>query len=132
MCCLGRAIGTEQQCNLKACALGNKRTEHGAVRPNRYRRPKLREIFLWGRNVSAGMIKLTRLDGEQFVLNADLIRYVEQRPDTFITLTTGERFVVAETLDRVVELAVDYQQRKHLIPAFANYRADHIPSPTSQ
>jgi len=28
------------------------------------------------------MIKLTRLDGEQFVLNADLIRYVERRPDT--------------------------------------------------
>ena len=63
------------------------------------------------------MIKLTRLDGERFVLNADLIRYVEQRPDTFITLTTGERFVVAETLDQVVDLAVDYQQRKHLFPS---------------
>lgn len=65
------------------------------------------------------MIKLTRLDGERFVLNAELIRYVEQRPDTFITLTTGERFVVAETLDQVVDLAVDYQQRKHLIPTLS-------------
>lgn len=62
------------------------------------------------------MIKLTRLDGECFVLNAELIRYVEQRPDTFITLTTGERFVVSESLDQVVDLAVGYQQRKHLIP----------------
>jgi len=62
------------------------------------------------------MIKLTRLDGETFVLNADLIRYVEARPDTFITLTTGERVVVAETMDEVLMRAVTYQQQKHLIP----------------
>ncbi len=62
------------------------------------------------------MIKLSRLDGEQFVLNADLIRYVESRPDTFITLTSGERLVVAETMDDVLGRAVRYQQTKHLIP----------------
>ncbi|HUG67084.1 MAG TPA: flagellar FlbD family protein [Pirellulaceae bacterium] len=62
------------------------------------------------------MIKLSRLDGERFILNADLIRYVESRPDTFITLTSGERLVVAETMDEVLELAVRYQQTKHLIP----------------
>ena len=63
------------------------------------------------------MIKLTRLDGELFILNADLIRYVEARPDTFITLTTGERVVVAETMDEVLLRAITYQQTKHLIPA---------------
>ena len=63
------------------------------------------------------MIKLTRLDGEQFVLNADLIRYVERRPDTFITLTSGERLVVAESMDEVVDRAVRYQQQKHFLPA---------------
>ncbi len=62
------------------------------------------------------MIKLTRLDGEQFVLNADLIRYVERRPDTFITLTSGERIVVAESMDEVVERAVRYQQQKQFLP----------------
>ena len=35
------------------------------------------------------MIKLTRLGGEAFILNADLIRYVESRPDRFVTLTSG-------------------------------------------
>ena len=40
------------------------------------------------------MIQLTRLDGEAFILNADLIKYVEQRPDTFITLTSNDRIVV--------------------------------------
>jgi len=59
------------------------------------------------------MIKLTRIDGEPFVLNAELIRYVEKRPDTFITLTTGERIIVSESMDAVVDLAIRYQQQKH-------------------
>jgi len=62
------------------------------------------------------MIKLSRLDGEVFLLNADLISYVEARPDTFITLTTGERLVVAESMDEVLRRAVAYQQAKHLMP----------------
>ena len=71
------------------------------------------------------MIKLTRLGGETFILNADLIRYVEARPDTFVTLTTGERLVVAETMDEVLERAVKYQQTKHMIPSF-DTRASHV------
>ncbi len=63
------------------------------------------------------MIKLTRLDGQPFILNADLIRYVEQRPDTYVTLVSGERIVVGEPMDQVVELAVDYQQRKAMLPS---------------
>ena len=62
------------------------------------------------------MIKLTRLDGEAFILNADLIRYVEARPDTFITLTSGERLVVRESMDQVMDRAVRYQQSKYLVP----------------
>ena len=62
------------------------------------------------------MIKLTRLGGEPFILNAELIRYVEARPDTFVTLTTGERLVVLESMDEVLERAVHYQQTKHMIP----------------
>jgi flagellar protein FlbD len=62
------------------------------------------------------MIKLTRLGGEPFILNAELIRYVESRPDTYITLTSGDRLVVLEAMDVVLERAVQYQQTKHLIP----------------
>ncbi len=64
----------------------------------------------------ADMIKLTRLDGEAFILNADLIRYVEARPDTFVTLTNGDRLVVRESMDDVLDRAVRYQQTKHLVP----------------
>ncbi len=62
------------------------------------------------------MIKLTRLDGEAFILNADLIKYVEQRPDTFITLTLGDRIVVGETPDEVLQKTIDYQRNKRLVP----------------
>jgi flagellar protein FlbD len=67
------------------------------------------------------MIKLTRLSGEPFILNAELIEYVEARPDTFVTLTTGQRVVVAESMDEVMRRAVAYQQAKHLIPPPARH-----------
>jgi flagellar protein FlbD len=62
------------------------------------------------------MIKLTRLGGEAFILNAELIRYVEALPDTFITLTSGERLVVGESMDEVLRRAVAYQQAKQVLP----------------
>ena len=68
------------------------------------------------------MIKLTHLGGEAFILNADLIQYVEARPDTFITLTGGDRLVVAESMDEVLRRTVHYQQAKHLVPPPADSR----------
>jgi len=62
------------------------------------------------------MIQLTRLDGEAFILNAELIKYVEQRPDTFITLTLGDRIVVADTPEEVLERTIDYHRNKRLLP----------------
>jgi flagellar protein FlbD len=62
------------------------------------------------------MIKLNRLDGEPFILNAELIRYVEARPDTFVSLTTGERLVVKQSMEDVLALALEYQRSKHLLP----------------
>ncbi|MFG0288595.1 MAG: flagellar FlbD family protein [Rhodopirellula sp. JB044] len=62
------------------------------------------------------MIKLTRLDGETFILNAELIRYVDRRGDTFVTLSSGERIVVREQMDEVVDRAIAYQQQKHFLP----------------
>ncbi len=69
------------------------------------------------------MIKLTRLGGEVFVLNAELIRYIEARPDTFITLVSGERVVVRESMDEVISHALDYQRAKHLFPITSDPRA---------
>jgi len=54
------------------------------------------------------MIALTRLNHQNFVLNADLIKYVESTPDTMITLTTGERMIVKESTEEVIRKVVDY------------------------
>lgn len=68
------------------------------------------------------MIKLNRLSGEPFVLNAEMIKYVEALPDTFVTLTTGDRIVVAQSPDEVVHLTVEYHQHKQLLPTAATSR----------
>jgi flagellar protein FlbD len=63
------------------------------------------------------MIKLTKLNGEEFVVNADLIRYVESRPDTYVTLTTDDRFIVKESLEEVVCRSISYSRLVRLAPA---------------
>lgn len=64
------------------------------------------------------MITVTRLNGKSLVVNAELIRTVEANPDTTITLVNGDHILVRESMDRVVELAIDYGRslRKFLPP----------------
>ncbi|MGQ9649216.1 MAG: flagellar FlbD family protein [Phycisphaerae bacterium] len=54
------------------------------------------------------MITLTRLNGTRFVINAELIRTVEERPDTTIVLINGETFIVREPMEEVVARAIEY------------------------
>jgi len=54
------------------------------------------------------MITVTRLNGKQFVINADLIKVVEENPDTTLRLTNGDTMIVRESMQEVVELAIDY------------------------
>ena len=63
------------------------------------------------------MITVTRLNGKQFVINADLIKVVEENPDTTLRLTTGDTLIVKESMQEVVELAIDYgRSLRKLIP----------------
>ena len=62
------------------------------------------------------MLKLTRINGEEFILNAELIQYVESRPDTFVTLTTSDRFIVRESVDEVVRRAIDHARTVRFVP----------------
>jgi flagellar protein FlbD len=54
------------------------------------------------------MITVTRLNGKPFVINADLIKVVEENPDTTLRLTTGDTLIVRESMKEVVELAIEY------------------------
>ena len=62
------------------------------------------------------MIKLTRINGEEFVVNATLIQYVESRPDTFITLTTADRLIVRESVEEVIHRTMEFSRSMRFIP----------------
>lgn len=56
------------------------------------------------------MIKLTRLNGKEFVINADLIETVEATPDTVITLVNEHRYIVKEPVDEVIRKVIEYKR----------------------
>jgi flagellar protein FlbD len=59
------------------------------------------------------MIRLTRFNHSELVVNSDVIAYLEATPDTLVTLTNGERIHVLERVEEVVERALAYQRRVH-------------------
>jgi flagellar protein FlbD len=56
------------------------------------------------------MIQLTRLNNHPLVVNSDLIKFVEQAPDTVITLLSGEKIVVRESAQDVLERVVQFRR----------------------
>ena len=56
------------------------------------------------------MIQLTRLNNQPLAVNSDLIKFVEQSPDTVITLVTGEKILVRETAAEVMARVVDFRR----------------------
>jgi flagellar protein FlbD len=54
------------------------------------------------------MIRVTRLDGRELVVNASLIRFVEATPDTIVSLTTGDKVVVQESVDEIIRRVIHY------------------------
>lgn len=62
------------------------------------------------------MIHVTRINHVPLVLNSDLIEQVETTPDTVISLTTGHKFVVLESVDEVVRRVVGFR-REILMPS---------------
>ena len=57
------------------------------------------------------MIKVTRINDTELVVNADLIEFVEASPDTIVTLTTGKRIMVKESIDTIIDMVTEYKRR---------------------
>jgi len=57
------------------------------------------------------MIQLTRLNQKPLTVNSDLIKFVENTPDTVITLVSGEKFVVLESAETITEKVVEFRRR---------------------
>jgi flagellar protein FlbD len=57
------------------------------------------------------VIKVTRLNSTAFVLNSSMIKFIEARPDTTITLVNDEKVVIQEPVDEVIERVIDFERR---------------------
>lgn len=57
------------------------------------------------------MIALTRLNHVPVVINSDLIEHIEVTPDTVVALTTGQKILVLETAEEIVERVVQFRRR---------------------
>lgn len=68
------------------------------------------------------MISLTRLNGAPIVINSDLIKYAEASPDTMLTLIHGEKIVVLESCEEVIERMTAY--RVHMLTRLAGEMPD--------
>lgn len=55
------------------------------------------------------MIELTRLKGDKFYLNCDKIEFIESTPDTVVSLSTGNKVVVQETPEQLLEAIIKYK-----------------------
>ena len=56
------------------------------------------------------MVTVTRINGKELVINAELIEFVESTPDTLITTTTGKKLMVRETAQEVLERVLAYRR----------------------
>ena len=56
------------------------------------------------------MIKLTRFDGSEVAVNAELVKVVEAAPDKIVTLTSDQKLLVRETVDEVIDEVIRYKR----------------------
>jgi flagellar protein FlbD len=70
------------------------------------------------------MIRLTRLNHVPVFLNSDLIEHIEITPDTVISLTSGQKIVVLESAEQVVDRVVAF--RRSILDRAAQTPATHL------
>jgi flagellar protein FlbD len=56
------------------------------------------------------MIKVTRLNHTGLILNSDLIEHIEITPDTVITLSSGQKFMVLESAEEIVGEVITFRR----------------------
>ncbi len=78
------------------------------------------------------MIRLNKLNGQDIVVNGDLVEFVEETPDCLLTMTTGRKMMVQQKMDEVLERLLEYRQARtnpYPIPAGGeSYEASDITS----
>lgn len=57
------------------------------------------------------MIKLTGMNHKEFIINSDNIEKIEEVPETVITLMNGNKYLVEETADEVIDKIILFKKR---------------------
>ncbi|MDW5298742.1 MAG: flagellar FlbD family protein [Sedimentibacter sp.] len=57
------------------------------------------------------MVEVVGINGEEFLLNANLIEIIEFIPETKVTLTTGKYYLIKDSKDEIVEKIIKYNQK---------------------
>lgn len=56
------------------------------------------------------MIRLTRLNGQDIIVNSDLIKFLESNPDTVLTLVSGDKILVQQSADEVIARVIEFRR----------------------
>ncbi|AEF17356.1 MULTISPECIES: flagellar FlbD family protein [Thermoanaerobacterium] len=57
------------------------------------------------------MISVTKLNGDEFIVNADMIEFIEETPDTVISLISGKKVVVKEKKGDIIRKVIEYKRK---------------------
>jgi flagellar protein FlbD len=74
------------------------------------------------------MIKVTRLNHVPLILNSDLIEHIDMTPDTVITLTSGQKYMVLETAEEIVDKVIEFRRRLNILGPAASAPASPNPA----
>ena len=56
------------------------------------------------------MIKCKKINGQTIYINAELIEFIEETPDTIVSTTTGKKILVLDTVQEVIEEMIKYKR----------------------
>jgi len=57
------------------------------------------------------LIRVHRLNDQEFLVNCELIEFVEETPNTVISMVSGRKLVVSETSEEIKTLIIEYKRK---------------------
>lgn len=57
------------------------------------------------------MIILTKLSGQELLINPNLIETAQETPDTVVTMSNGHTYIVSERLSEIVDKIIDFNKQ---------------------
>ena len=61
------------------------------------------------------MINVTRINNTKFIINAEWIETIESTPDTVITLTNGQKYIVTEKIEDIIKRVIEYKHNTYFV-----------------